>query len=174
MNLLLDHEQIDERFMNYGVGPVAMFVEQAAEGVLHGAGHGGEHVRLDRRQMDDVLADKPLRNGKPVRVDLLETEKLVNEIAHGLSNGHPFNTRLVEVNVAQAMRLNHAELLVLALAEPGVDHDGSIVAHVDQIRIVPVALHRPDDTLQLPRRRRTAGVEEMPTDVHLERCPHPF
>ncbi len=39
----------------------------------------------------------------------------------------------VEVDVAQAVRLDDVELLVLALAEVRVDHDRAVVAGVDQV-----------------------------------------
>ena len=61
------------------------------------------------------------------------------------------------------------ELLVLRLAEVRVDHDGAVVAGVDQRRIVAVPLHRRDHAVELPRRGRRTGEEEVPGDVDLER-----
>ena len=40
---------------------------------------------------------------------------------------------LVDVDVAQAVRLDDVELLVLALAEVRVDDDRAVVAGVDQV-----------------------------------------
>ena len=37
VDLLLDHQQVDQRLVDHRVGPVAALVEQAAEGVLHRA-----------------------------------------------------------------------------------------------------------------------------------------
>ena len=39
----------------------------------------------------------------------------------------------VEVDVAQAVRLDDVDLLVLALAEVRVDDDGAVVAGVDEV-----------------------------------------
>ena len=39
---------------------------------------------------------------------------------------------------------------------------------VDQVGVVAVALHRADDAVELPRRRRRCRVEEVPGDVDLE------
>ena len=74
MDLLLDHQQIHERFVDDRVGPVPVLVQQPAERVLHRAGRRREDVRLDRRQVDDVLADEPLRDHEALRVDLVEAE----------------------------------------------------------------------------------------------------
>ena len=61
MDLLLDHEQVHQRLVNDRMGPVPVLVQQAAEGVLHRAGGGGEDMGLDGGQVDDVFADEPLR-----------------------------------------------------------------------------------------------------------------
>ena len=61
------------------------------------------------------------------------------------------------------------QLLVLGFAEVRVDHHRAVVAGVDQLRVVAVPLHRADDAVQLPRRGRAAGEEEVPGDVDLER-----
>ena len=75
----------------------------------------------------------------------------------------------VEVDVAQAVRLDHVDLLVLALAEVRVDDHGAVVAGVDQVRVVAVLLHRADHAVELPGRGRRRRVEEVPGDVDLER-----
>ncbi len=64
---LLDHQQVDQRLVDHRVRPMPVLVEQAAEGVLHGAGGRGEDVGLHRRQMDDVLTDEAARNREPLR-----------------------------------------------------------------------------------------------------------
>ncbi len=76
VDLLLDHQQVDQRLVDHRVRPVAVLVEQAAEGVLHRAGGGGEDVRLDRRQVDDVLADEALGDREAVGVDLVQHRNL--------------------------------------------------------------------------------------------------
>jgi hypothetical protein len=65
--------------------------------------------------------------------------------------------------------LDDIDLLVLLLTEAGVDHDGAVVAGVNQAGVVAVPLHGPDHTFELPRRGRAAGIEEVPGDVDLER-----
>jgi hypothetical protein len=72
------------------------------------------------------------------------------------------------VHVAQAVRLHHVDLLVLALTEVGVDHHGAVVARVHQLFRVPVGHHGADDAVELPWRGRRRRVEEVPADVDLE------
>ncbi len=169
MNLLLDHQQVDERFVDHRMRPVTPLVEQAAERVLHRARGGREHVGLHRRQVQDVLADEPLRDHEPVRVDLVQAEELVGELADRVADVDPRLVAFVEMDVAQAVGLHHRQLLVLGFAEVRVDHDRAVVAGVNQLRIVAVALHRGDHAVELPRRGRAAGEEKMPGDVDLER-----
>ena len=56
VDFALDLEEVDEGFVDLGVGPVAVAVEESAEGVFHGAGHLGEDVSLDGGELDDVGA----------------------------------------------------------------------------------------------------------------------
>ena len=104
VDLLLDHQQVDQRLVDHRVRPVPLLVEQAAERVLHRAGRGGEHVRLDRRQVDDVLADEPLRDHEPFGIDLVQAEELVGQVADGVADVDPL-LALVEVDVAQPVRV---------------------------------------------------------------------
>jgi len=76
---------------------------------------------------------------------------------------------LVDVDVAQAVRLDDVDLFVLAFAQMRIDDDGAIVAGVDQLWPVAVPLHGPHHTLELPWRRRRSREEEVPGDVDLER-----
>ena len=47
VNLLLDHQQVDQGLVDDGVGPVSVFVEQPPEGILHRSGRRREDVSLD-------------------------------------------------------------------------------------------------------------------------------
>ena len=168
MDLLLNHQQVDERFVDDRVRPVAALVQQPAERVLHRAGHRREDVRLDRRQMNDVLADEPARNHEPLRVHLVQAEEVLRQIADGVVDVDPLFA-FVDVDVAQPVRLDDRELLVLALAQVRVDHDRPVVARVDQIRRVAVLLHGANHALELPGGGRAARKEEVPRDVDLQR-----
>ena len=136
VDLLLDHQQVHERLVDDRVRPVPVLVQQPAERVLHRAGRRREDVRLHGRQVDDVLADEPPRDHEPVRVDLVQAEELLREVADRVPDRDPL-LALVEVDVAQAVRLDDVELLVLALAEVRVDDDGAVVARVDQVGSYP-------------------------------------
>ena len=81
VDLLLDHQEIDERLVDDRVGPVPMLVQQPAERVLHRPGRGREDVRLHRRQVDDVLPDEALRDHEALRVDLVQARELLREVA---------------------------------------------------------------------------------------------
>ena len=74
----------------------------------------------------------------------------------------------VEVDVPQAMSLDHGQLLVLPFPQMGVDHHRPVVAGVEEIGIVAIALHGADDAIKLPGGRRATGEKEMPGDVDLE------
>ena len=133
MDLLLDHQQVDERLVDDRMRPVAVLVQQAAERVLHRPGRRREDVRLHGRQVDDVLADEALRDHEALRVDLVEAHELLRQVADRLADVDPL-LGLVEVDVAQAVRLDDVDLLVLALAEMRVDDDRAVVARVHQRR----------------------------------------
>ena len=64
------------------------------------------------------------------------------QVADRLPDGDPL-LALVQVDVAQPVRLDRAELLVLALAQVRVDDDGAVVARMDQVAAVAVGLHAP-------------------------------
>ena len=168
MNLLLNHQQIHERFVDHRVGPVPLFVEQPAKCVFHGARGRGEHVRLDRGQVNDVLADESPGYHEPVRIDPVQAQKIVRKAANRIADVDPLHARLVQVDVAQAVRLDDVHLLVLALAHPGIDHDRAVVAAVNAFGRIPVALHGPDHAVKLPGRGGTAREKEMPAYVDLE------
>ena len=74
------------------------------------------------------------------------------------------------MHVAQAVRLDHRQLLVLGFAEVRVDDDGAVVAGVDQRRVVAVAASsRAMTPSSCQGVVEQAGKEEMPRDVDLER-----
>jgi len=61
MELLLHEHQVDQDFVHILVSVMAHFLEQPPERVLDRAGRRRMAVRLDRRKMDDLLADVHLR-----------------------------------------------------------------------------------------------------------------
>ena len=73
---------------------------------------------------------------KPFGIDLVQAEELLREVADGVADVDPL-LALVEVDVAEAVRLDDVDLLVLALAEVRVDDDGAVVARVDEVRSYP-------------------------------------
>ena len=168
MNLLLNHQQVDERFVNHRVRPVPPLVEQPAKRVLHRAGGCREDVRLHGGQMNDVLADEPAGNHEALRIDLVQAEEVFREIADGVADVDPLFA-FVDMDVAEAVRLDDRQLLVFALAQVSVDDNGSVVARVHQVGRIAVLLHGPNHTLQLPGCGRAAREEEVPRDVDLQR-----
>ena len=169
VNLLLNHQQIDERLVDYRMGPVPPLVEQAAERVLHRARRGREDVGLHGRQVDDVLADEAARNHEPVGIDVVQAEELLREISDRVADVDPRLVALVQVDVPQPVGLDDVELLVLAFTEVRVDDDRAVVAGVDALPGIAIRQQRPGDAVELPRRRGRARKEEVPGDVDLER-----
>ena len=148
--------------------PVPPLVQQPAKRVLHRAGGCREDVRLDRRQMNDVLADEPARNHEPLRIDLIQAEELFCEVSDRVTDVDPLFA-FINMDVAEAVRLDDRQLLVLALAEVSVDHHRTVVARMHQFRRIAVLLHRANHALELPGCGRAAGEEEMPRDIDLQR-----
>ena len=167
VDLLLDHQQVHQRLVDDRVRPVTMLVEQPPERVLHRAGGGRENVGLHRRQVDDVLSDEPPRNAEPVRIDLVQTQEAIRQVAHRVAYVDPV-LALVQVHVAQAMLGDDVNLFVLSLPEVRVDDHGPVVTAVDQGGVVAVLLHGTDHAFELPGRGRGRRVEEVPGDVDLE------
>ena len=79
---------------------------------------------------------------KPFGYTSFEAGELLREIADRVTDIDPL-FGLVDVNVAQPVRLDDVDLLVLALAEVGVDHDGAVVTRMNQARIVAVRASTP-------------------------------
>ena len=75
MDVLLDLEQVHQRFVDDAVGLVPALVEQTAERILHRTGDGGEDVRLDRRELNDVAVVKELGNLDALREDAVQHQK---------------------------------------------------------------------------------------------------
>jgi hypothetical protein len=81
----------------------------------------------------DVLADEPPGIMKPDGYTSFRQRNLRVRSPTGLADVDPL-LALVDVDVAQPVRLDDVELLVLALAEMRVDDDGAVVARVQQGR----------------------------------------
>ena len=75
VELPLHVEEVDQDLVDVLVGVVADLLEQAAEGVLDRARRRRMAVRLDRRQVEDVLPDVHLRDLDALREDLVELEE---------------------------------------------------------------------------------------------------
>ena len=111
---------------------------------------------------------KRFGNQKSLRVDVVEAEELLGEIANGILDVEPV-LALIEMNIPEAMRFDHVELFVLPLAQVRVDHDGAVVARMNQRGIVAIGLHGTDDAIELPGSSGASRKEEMPGDIDFER-----
>lgn len=167
MNFLLDHQEVHEGLVNNRMGPVAPFVEEAAEGIFHGAGCGGKYVGLHGGQVDDVFADQAPGNVESVGVDLIQAQESVRQIAHGIPNVDPF-LAFIQVDIPQAVGVDDLDLFILPFAQPGIDDDRPVVAGVDQVPAIAVPCHGADHAFELPRGRGTAGVEKMPGNIDFQ------
>ncbi len=164
VDLLLDGEQVHQRFVDDSVGPVAFFKQQTAESVLHGAGHLREDVRLHGGQMDDVGSDEPLRDADAFGIDAVKYQHFRLRLVV-----NPLLAFFVQMDIAQAVLFQNLLVFVGHLAASGVDDDGAVVAAVELLFAVAVFEERCDDAVELPRRSRTGRIEVLPTDVDLER-----
>ena len=72
MDFLLDGQQVHQRFVDPGVGVMAVFAQQTPKSILHRPGGGGVHVGLDRRQVDDILTDEVIRDADAFRIDVIQ------------------------------------------------------------------------------------------------------
>ena len=123
---------------------------------------------FDGWEVDDVFADKPLGDHEPFWVYLVEAEELIGQVADGVSHIDPLFVTLVEVDIAEPMGLNDVNLFIFAFAQMSVNDDGPVMAGMDFGRVIAVPFEAADNAFHLPRRGGTAGVEKMPTDIHLE------
>ena len=162
VDLLLDREEVHQRFVDPGVGVMPAGGQQAAEGVLHRAGRGGVDVALDGRQVDDVGAEEELRDLDAVREHLRQREHLPLRLVT-----HPREVVGVAVVAHRyAVAAEHAEVAVepLALLRVG---DDRVVLDAHQVGEAGGA-QREDRALELPRRGVGARVRVVPGDVVLE------
>ena len=58
VDILLDHEQVDERVVDNRMCPMPVPMKQSAKGILHRTRNGGEDVCLDGGKLDDVDPDQ--------------------------------------------------------------------------------------------------------------------
>jgi hypothetical protein len=98
VDLLLDQPEVHQRLVDDRMGPMPVLVEQPAEGVLHRSRRGRESVRLDGRQVDDVLPDEAPGNAETLGEDPIETQELPGEVTHRVPDVDPF-LALVQVHV---------------------------------------------------------------------------
>ena len=116
---------------------------------------------LDRRHLDDVAPDKDLGDAHPFGVDLIKYQERTFRLV-----AHPIVLRLVEVDVAHAVLVDHVFVLVVLLAHVGVDDDGVVVGG-DEV-LVASALQCLDRSFQLPGGGRAGRIPGLPGDVDLE------
>ena len=161
VDFLLDHEEIDEGFVNDRMRPVTALVEQAAKGIFHGACGGGKDVGFDGGKMDDVFTEKAFGNVKAFGIDFVQAEKFFGEIADCVAYVDPFFA-FVEMYIFQAVRVNDGEVFVFFFAQMRVNDHGSVVAAVNEVGIVTIAFHGADNTIELPRRCGTSGKKKVP------------
>ena len=145
MYLLLDGQQVDQRLVNDRVGPVALTVQQAAKGVLHGAGHGGKDVGFHGGQVHDVLAGENLRYLDALRVNIVQHQ----HFSPGLVT-HPGLGGRVQVDGTQVVLVLDGLVAVVDFPLEGVDDDGAIVSG-NEVGVAHV-VQGADDALQLPGR----------------------
>src|ERR1700736_5779844 len=81
--------------------------------------------------MNDVLADEPAWNHEALRIDFIQAQKFLREVADGVLDVDPL-LGFVDVDVAKAVRLHDGKLLVFAFAEMRVDHHRAVVAGGNQ------------------------------------------
>ena len=162
MDLPLDRQQVHQRLVNPGVRVMPVFAQQPTEGVLHRAGGRRVHVRLDGRQMDDVLADEIIRDLDPLRVDVIQRQhRRLGPVGHPR---HVFFAEIVQRRNVVTPEDRHVAVQIFALERVG---DHRLVLHADQI-VEARGAQRQDRAFELPRRRVGAGHREMPRDVILQ------
>ncbi len=162
MDLLLDGEEIDEGAVDPGVSVVAVGREQAAERVLHGAGGRGVDMALDRRQVQDVLAEEVVGDADAVREDVVEHVHLrLGAILH------PAHVLVLEVvEDGDVVLAEERDVVVEVLTLEGVGHHRLVLDAGDVF--VAGLLQGQDRPFELPRRRVGRRERVVPGDVVLE------
>ena len=79
---------------------MTFLVEQAAKGVFHGPGHGGEDVGLDRGHLDDVGTNELPGDLEAVGIHVVQDQEAVGQIAYSLTDIDPFHAFFIEMEIA--------------------------------------------------------------------------
>ena len=166
VDLLLDRQKIDQCFVDDGVRPMAIAMQQSAERVFHGAGHLSKHVRLDGGEVDDVFAGKGLRDEQTVWENVVQHKHVA---LWRIRN--PSVWRHIKCDAWDTVLFLDNLVLILGLALKRVDHHGPVVRG-HQI-IVPVRLELLDHSVHLPRSCGASGVIVLPRQIDLEECLRP-
>ncbi|MBN9494891.1 hypothetical protein J0H33_16325 [bacterium] len=141
---------------------MAAVVEQPAEGVLHGAGHGREDVGLEGGHVDDVCAEERLGHLDTIGEDLIEDEHL----AFG-GVRHPARAAILEVETVKAVAAQDAVVFIALFSFVGINNDGAVLDGLEAI--VAGASEGLDHAVELPGTRAAARVVVLPADVDLEK-----
>jgi len=148
--------------MNPGVRVVPVVVQQAPEGVLHGARRGGIDVALDGRQVHDALAGEIVGDADALRVDAVQRVHPGGGLV-----AHPVHVAVFKVvQDGDAVALEDRDIVVQILALEGRGHHGAVL-DADLLRVASPR-ERPDGALQLPGRGVRAGERVVPRDVVLQ------
>ena len=162
VDFLLDGQQVDQRFMDAGMRPVALMVQQPSERVFHRPGRHRVDMAFDRRQMDDIPADEKIRNPQVVAVDIAQGP----HPGAGLER-HPGHVLVLEIEQdLDPVGFEDGLVAVQILALEGVG-DFGLILDADQVgeAVPPQGQDRP---FELPGRGVGRGKGEMPADVVLE------
>ena len=162
VDLLLNRQQVYQRFVDPGVGVVAVGAEEPSEGVLHRSGGYCVDVALNRRQMNNVLAEEVVGDADASGIDAIQHQHL----GFGLV-GHPGHIPVLEVvENRDVVVAEDGHVMVQVLTFEGVDHH-RLVLHTTQVGEASLVQgqHR---ALQLPGRGVGAGHRVVPGDVVFE------
>src|SRR5574341_219060 len=146
MNILLNLQKINERIVDDAVRPVAFFIQQSTEGVLHCTSDVSEDMGLHRRQMEDVLVVEKFWDADAVLVNSVEHEERLLGFVRD-----PLDIFEVRFNRLQTVLVLNESVAIVNLRLASVDDDRVVVRCDQYLARITVGDEPLDYGFQLPR-----------------------
>ncbi len=162
VDLFLDRQQVDQRFVDPAVRVVSPGIQQPAEGVFHRPGCGRVDVALDGRQVDDVLAEEEIGDVDAFGKDAVQDTHL--RLGLDRDPAHVVVFEVVANRDVVTPEDGQVPVQVFALERIG---DDRLILNAHQVGEA-LRAQRADRAFELPRRGVGRREGKVPADVVLE------